>query len=161
MNIDISAVAQILVASSSLVLSMVVFYHTRKSAALESLRAVRDSWMQLDVMALADDRNLKLADRLFNPDAVADIEQARKRWILLTALNPVVSDFMAARIGVTPSATDTIAGCRALLASLLRDEEAFALTQSGGYTGPFQQLCREVHDGLVASETAEQPGGKS
>jgi hypothetical protein len=131
MNIDISAVAQILVASSSLVLSAVVFYHTRKAAALESLRAVRDSWMQLDTMALADDRPLRIAHHLFHPDAALNIEHARKRWILLSALNPVVSDFMAARAGVTPSAGDTIAGCRAMLGSLLRDEDAYALTQGG------------------------------
>lgn len=159
MNIDISAIAQILVASSSLVLSAVVFYHTRNAAALESLRAVRDSWMQLDAMALSDDRNLQIADRLFSPDAAPGLEHARKRWILYTALNPVVSDFMAARTGVTPSATDTIAGCRALLGSLLRDEEAYALTQSGGYTGPFQQLCREVRAELVAAEPAKVAAG--
>ncbi len=82
MNIDINAVAQILVASSSLVLSALVFYHTRKAAALESLRAVRDSWMQLDAVALADDKNLRVADLLFSAGAAPDIDASRQRWIL-------------------------------------------------------------------------------
>jgi hypothetical protein len=158
MSIDINAVAQILIASSSMVLSAVVFYHTRKTAALESLRAVRDSWMQLDTLALTDDKTLRIADHLFNPNAKPDIEQARKRWILLAALNPVVSDFMAARAGVTPSAADTIAGCRAMLGALLQDDDAYALTQGGSYTGPFQQLCGEVRAELVAATRTATAG---
>lgn len=158
-NVELGDVAQIMIAVSSLVLSAVVFYYTRKSMALESLRAVRDSWMQLDAMALADDRNLQVADSLFNPDADADLEQARKRWVVLISLNPVVSDFMAAKAGLTPSAADTMANCRAVLRLLLRDADAYAVTQAGAYTGPFGQLCREVRQEIEATApaAAEEP----
>lgn len=42
---------------------------------------------------------------------------------------------------------------RAMLGSPLRDEDAYALSQGSGYTGPFQQLCREVHAELAATRT--------
>ncbi len=70
------------------------------------------------------------------------------------ALNLVVSDFVAARAGLTTNVADTIAGCRAMLVSLLRDADAQALTRAGSYTGPFQRLCREVHLELAAAAPA-------
>lgn len=146
------AFAQILIALSSLSLSAAVFHYTRKTVAIESLRAVRDSWMQVDQAVLADPESLRIADALFNPDAAADgdAEARRKRWIIYLALNPVVSDYMAARAGLVPDAPQVIQNCRVLLGQLLRDDDTFRATQSGAYFAPFAQLCAEIRADLPA-----------
>lgn len=145
---NIEAAVQILVATSTLVLSAAVLYYTRKTVALESLRATRNSWMQVDQVALSDDKNLIFADQLFHPDAAANTDEARRRWIAYMALNPVVSEYIAVRENLTAHPRETMEGCRAILKTLLRNEDVFAMTQSGAYIAPFAALCREVRESL-------------
>ncbi|MGY0504771.1 hypothetical protein [Luteimonas sp. e5] len=143
--------AQILIALSSLALSAAVYHYTRKTVAIESLRAVRDAWMQVDQSVLADAHNLRIADALFHPDAEGDEEARRKRWIIYMALNPVVSDFIAAHAGLLPDGAQVIDNCRVVLRNLLRDDDTFRATQSGAYFPPFARLCAEIRAELPAA----------
>lgn len=146
---DWAAAAQMLIAIGSLVLSAAVFYYTKKTVALESLRSVRNSWMQLDQTALSDAANLLQADALFFNDA-GDERRARRRWISMMALNPVVSDYMAACDGLLPNPKQTIEGCRVMLKQLLQHDDVYAMTQSGAYAAAsgFAKLCYDIRADL-------------
>lgn len=150
---DWAVLAQMMIAIASLGLAAAVFYYTKKTIALESLRSVRDSWMQLDQMALSDVSNLIQADKLFFGGENSDVI-ARRRWITMMALNPVVSDYMAARMGLLPDPKGGLDGCRAILRQLLQHEDVYAITQSGAYAvSGFDRLCLSIRKELVSKKS--------
>lgn len=149
---DWAILAQMMIALASLVLAGAVFYYTKKTIALESLRSVRDSWMQLDQMALSESENLFQADRLFFGENNTE-QDARRRWIIMMALNPVVSDYMAAKVGLLPDSKAGIDGCRAILKQLLQHADVYKITQSGAYAvGGFDKFCDDVRTEVASKK---------
>src|SRR5919202_2990167 len=89
-------IVQLIVALTGLIVSaaltVLVYRGTRQFAEAQYWRSVRETWMDIDKFALADDRNLRVADSLFHPDSDNQpLEEARKRWFAYMVLNAFVS----------------------------------------------------------------------
>ncbi len=133
---------------STLILGLVVYKSTSRIARLEHARSMRETWVTIDGLALADPTTLTLADALLPQPPHPDASFARKRWFVLAYLNPIATAHQGAIDGIYgPEKDDVVAGIRAQLATLLRDDDVFWVTQNHGHEASFQALCRTIRDG--------------
>ncbi|HJQ21235.1 MAG TPA: hypothetical protein VJ867_12875 [Gemmatimonadaceae bacterium] len=139
------------------VLAWIVHRSTSRITRLEFAKSIRDAWVTLDALALGDPETLKIADSLLHkpgdrPDADAF---ARKRWFILAYLNPIVTAYQGARDGLYGDRRkDVIRGVQTQLESLLRDDDAFWITQHHGHEASFQALCRVVRERIEEREVS-------
>ena len=134
-------------------LALIVKRSTTKIAQLEFNRALRDSWMHVDQMTLQDPNLVGLMDQYLPPHKTADPGFGRKRLFLLVFLNPMYTTYQAAQQGLSSgSAAETIATIKSQLAYVVRDEDAYWVTQNQGYDPDFAALCREVRESLTSAQ---------
>src|SRR5262245_9462636 len=70
-------------------------------ARVNVLRSLRETWINIDFLALRDDRTLAIADSLLpSPDTPKSEGFARKRLFLLAYINPIATWFDAAEEGI-------------------------------------------------------------
>ena len=130
-------------------LALIVQRSTTRLARLEFNRAVRDSWMHVDEMTLHDPALLKYMNEHMPPHESTDPAFGQKRLFLLVYLNPLYTSYQAARQGLSSaSAAETIASIKGQLAYVVRDDDAYWVTQNQGYDSDFAAVCREVRAGL-------------
>jgi hypothetical protein len=135
------------------VLALVVSRSTNMIARLEFSRSVRDAWVSVDELALANEATLKEADGLLlpNPAGAATVEFARKRWFILAYLNPINTTYQGVQDGIYGAREDEIlAGIRAQLRVLLADEDAYWVSQHHGHDKSFRDFCAEVRRAVAA-----------
>jgi len=132
-------------------LALIVQRSATRISQLEFNRALRDSWNHVDEMVLQKPELLELMDQYLEPHETADPNFAQKRSFLFVYLNPIYTTYQAARQGMSSGGSaETIATVKAQLARVVRDEDAYWLTQNQGYDSDFMAICREVHDSLPA-----------
>ena len=145
-----AAVAQIIVTAA---LAWVVYLSTNKLARLDFSRSVRDAWVAVDELALADAKTLDAADTLLmpKPPGSQTTDFARKRWFILAYLNPINTQFQGAQEGLFGSKTeDALANVRHQLGALLADDDAYWVSQHHGHDQAFRDLCTEIRAGILA-----------
>ena len=134
-------------------LALIVQRSTTRLARLEFNRAVRDSWMHVDEMTLRDPGLLKFMNDHMAPHESADPAFGQKRLFLLVYLNPLYTTYQAARQGLSSaSAAETVASIKSQLAYVVRDDDAYWVTQNQGYDPDFATLCREVREALSSPQ---------
>jgi hypothetical protein len=143
-----AAVAQIIVTG---LLAWVVYLSTAKIARLEFSRSLRDAWVGVDELALADQATLQAADTLLAQKPGSEtIDFARKRWFILAYLNPINTAWQGAHEGIFGSRKDEIlAGVKAQLEALLVDDDAYWVSQNHGHEKAFRELCTEIRQTTV------------
>jgi hypothetical protein len=117
---------------------------------------MREAWIAVDELALANEATLQAADTLLEPKPRESLEFARKRWFILAYLNPITTAWQGAHDGIFGSRKDDhLAGIRTQLEALLKDEDAYWVTQNHGHEKAFRKLCTEI---WLANQT---PGSRS
>ena len=132
-------------------LALVVYRGTVRIARLEFAKSLRELWMNTDSIALQDPETLMTADGLLTPkEGGAGIDFARKRWYVLAYLNPISTTYDGIRSGIYGSHTENrMQDVRTQLRVLLRDEDAYWVTQHHGHEPSFRQLCTEIRGQLL------------
>lgn len=145
---------QILQLLATVAIAVVVHQSAGSVARIEILRSLRETWINIDSFALSDARTLNIADSLLPPrppdppDRSGD-SSARKRLFLLAYLNPIATWFDAVEEGIYGAKKEqNMAVVRGLLGVVLRDEDAYWVTQNHWYGDSFEKLCREIHSTL-------------
>jgi hypothetical protein len=116
------------------------------------------AWIDIDLAALSDDELLVVADNLMDPANVNDdIKSRKKRWFAYAVMNVVVARYKAAEDGILKPKDEVIGGCRALLKTLVMDDEVYEITQGHGYEPWMSAACREMRE----EHLAERPSTNS
>jgi hypothetical protein len=144
----ISAIAQIVLALASLittvVLSLLVYYGTKKIAAIEYGRATREAWLAINATALSDDAILKAADLLVDPDSdQAAIDVRRKKWFGYMLLNVLETTFIGRKEKFLKDSY-VKNSFKHTLQTLLIDEDVYLLSQERGYDSEFSVFCKQL-----------------
>jgi hypothetical protein len=136
-------------------LALIVQRGAARLTELEFARAVRDTWLHVDDVTLRDPELVRLASQFLPPHETADPGFPRKRLWLLLQLNPMQTTYQAARQGVFGrDGKSAIEGIRSQLAFVVKDDDAYWVTQNQGYDAAFVALCREVRDEVKRSVAA-------
>lgn len=156
----LAAIAQAVLALATLIVSIVislfVYYGTRKIARLEHDRSIREWWNTLNTIALDDDKMLEIAEKLMNPSASPQTaEETRRKWFAFVVLNTLSSSYLGAMTGVSRSSEETINIVKHHLRKLLSSEDIFNLTQGEGYEKDFANLCRQIRAEISSQHSAE------
>ena len=151
MQPTILQVAQLIVALSALVVSagvsVIAYRGTKRIAEIQYWRGVRDSWMDIDKIALSNDEMLKMVDSLFHPDLAGQlIEDIRKRWFGYMAFNAFVSQYFGAGPVEDVDESGRRARVAAQLKPLMKDDVLYNLAQTGVYGPQFENLCRKLRE---------------
>ena len=147
---------QLIVSIAGVVITIWLAVIVQRSAArlteLEFARAVRDTWLHVDDVTLRDPDLVRLASQFLPPHETTDPAFPQKRLWLLLQLNPLQTTFQAARHGLFGRAgTDSIASIKSQLKFVVKDDDAYWVTQNQGYDSAFMALCREVRDEVKRS----------
>lgn len=151
---------QLMVSIAGVVITIWLAVIVQRSAArlteLEFARAVRDTWLHVDDVTLRDPELIRLASQFLAPHETADPAFPRKRLWLLLQLNPMQTTYQAARQGVFGrDGKSAIEGIRSQLAFVVKDDDAYWVTQNQGYDPAFVALCREVREEVKSSAAAQ------
>ena len=93
-----------------------------------------------------------VADNLMDPSNVNDdIKSRKKRWFAYAVMNVVLARYKAAEDGILEPKEEVIAGCRALLKTLVMDDEIYEITQGHGYEPWMSAACRELREEHLAT----------
>lgn len=136
------------------VLAWTVYRSTSRIARLDFSRSLRETWIGIDNLALADTATLLAADSLLTQRAGRDIATfARKRWFILAYLNPIATAYQGVKEGIYTGRQkeEMLAGVRSQLEVLMADEDAYWVTQNHGHEDSFQRFCTEIRHALVAA----------
>jgi hypothetical protein len=135
------------------VLAWTVYRSTSRIARLDFGRSLRETWIAIDNLALADTETLLAADSLLTPREGRDATTfARKRWFILAYLNPVATAYQGVREGIYAGRQkeEMLAGVRSQLQVLMADEDAYWVSQNHGHEDSFQQFCTAIRESLIA-----------
>jgi hypothetical protein len=99
---------------------------------------------------LRDPGLIHLANQFLPPHETSDSGFGQKRLFLLVYLSPLNTAYQAARQGLYGKGASA---SRAQLAFVVRDDDAFWVTQNQGYDPDFMALCREVREEVVIPGT--------
>ena len=128
-------------------LALIVQRSAARITQLEFARALSDSWIHVDDVTLSDPDLVRLAALFHPPHETADPAFQKKRLYLLVYLNPLQTAYQAARQGVFgQDGAKSIETIKAQLAHVVKDDDAYWVTQNQGYDPAFVTLCREVRD---------------
>jgi hypothetical protein len=146
---------QLFVSIAGVAITIWLFVIVQRSAArlteLEFARAVRDSWIHVNDVTLRDPELVRLATQFMIPRETADPEFQQKRLFLLVLLNPLQTTYQAARQGLYGQ--NGIDSIKEQLRYVVKDDDAYWVTQNQGYDPAFMAVCREVRDELSRSAT--------
>ena len=142
---------QLVVSIAGLLITVWLALIVQRSAArltqVEFARALSDSWIHVDDVTLRDPDLVRLASQFHPPHQTADPSFQQKRLYLLVYLNPLQTWYQAARHGVFgKNGTKTIETIKSQLAYVVKDDDAYWVTQNQGYDPDFVALCREVRE---------------
>jgi hypothetical protein len=159
------SVLQVAVSIAGLVITIWLAFIVQRGAArlteLEFARAIRDTWIHVDETTLKDPELLGLASQFLPPHQSTDPGFQRKRLWLLLQLNPLQTTLQAARQGLFGrEGKETIASIRSQLAHVVKDDDAYWVTQNQGYDPVFMAICREVRAEVERSAAAETATGR-
>ena len=135
------------------VLAWTVYRSTSRIARLDFSRSLRETWIGIDNLALADTATLLVADSLLTQREGRDATTfARKRWCILAYLNPIATAYQGVKEGiyVGRQKEERLTGVRTQLQVLMADADAYWVTQNHGHEDSFQRLCTEIRQGLLA-----------
>jgi hypothetical protein len=133
-------------------IALIVQRSSSRITKLEFNRALRDSWIHVDEMTLRDPSLVSLMNEYLPPHESADPAFAQKRLFLFVFLSPLYTTYQAARQGLAGTgAADAIAAIRSQLAYVVRDDDAYWVTQNQGYDPDFMAICREVREEVTTS----------
>ena len=147
---------QLVVSISGLFVTVWLALIVQRSAArltqLEFARALSDSWIHVDDVTLKDPDLVRLAELFHPPRETADPAFQKKRLYLLVFLNPLQTTYQAARLGLFgQNNAKSIEALKSQLAYVVKDDDAYWVTQNQGYDPDFVALCREVREGIKRS----------
>jgi hypothetical protein len=150
------SILQLVVSIASVLITIWLAVIVQRGAArlteLEFARAVRDTWIRVDEVTLRDPDLIRLASQFLPPHQSTDPEFQQKRLWLLLQLNPLQTTYQAARQGLYGrDGTDAIESIRSQLKFVVKDDDAYWVTQNQGYDPAFTALCREVRDEVKPS----------
>jgi hypothetical protein len=148
-------VVQLVVSIAGVVITVWLALIVNRSAAritqLEFARALRDSWIHVDDVTLRDPALIALAQHFQPPHESTDPEFEKKRLFLFNYLNALITTYQGARQGLfgKHGSEEAIADIRSLLTHVVRDDDAFWVTQNHWFDADFKSLCREARDSLT------------
>jgi hypothetical protein len=150
------SILQLVVSIASVLITIWLAVIVQRGAArlteLEFARAVRDTWIRVDEVTLRDPDLIRLASQFLPPHQSADPGFQQKRLWLLLQLNPLQTTYQAARQGLFGrDGADAIDSIRSQLKFVVKDDDAYWVTQNQGYDPAFTALCREVRDEVKPS----------
>ena len=164
MNADevscIAAIAQAVLAFlavvSSVLVSLFIYFGTKKIAMSQYFQTLNTSWGAIDSTVLLENENLRVVNSLFHPDdgSPDDLDLARKRWIGYMFLNPLEIAFVGVQRGYLDSRL--LKNIERNLSVLLRDDIVFALSQNGIYQPAFSDLCLKLREQSATPKQALQ-----
>jgi hypothetical protein len=132
-------------------LALIVNRSAARITQLEFSRALRDSWIHVDDVTLRDPALIQLSEQLLPPHETADPGFAKKRLFLFVYLSPFNTSYQAARQGLFGSAgQQSIDDIKSQLAFVVRDDDAYWVTQNQGFDPDFKAMCREVRETVTA-----------
>lgn len=142
---------QLVVSIAGVVITIWLALIVQRSAArltkLELARAIRDTWLHVDDVTLSDPDLVRLVEQFQPPRETADPAFPKKRLFLLVFLNPLQTTYQAAREGFFgPNGAKSIEAVKSQLAHVVKDDDAYWVTQNQGYDPDFMALCREVRE---------------
>lgn len=142
---------QLVVSIAGVVITVWLALIVQRSAAritqLEFARALSDSWIHVDDVTLSDPELVRLAEQFHAPRETADPAFQKKRLYLLVFLNPLQTSYQAARQGIFGKDSEkSIETIKEQLAYVVKDDDAYWVTQNQGYDPGFVALCREVRE---------------
>jgi hypothetical protein len=149
MNIEAKDVVATAVAVRSLatttVLAVIAYRASKRFAALEADRVVREMWNLFNQLALSDDRNLVSADRLMSHESKpgSSLEDTRRRWLGYVLLNALATTHMNVVRGHTLSKGFLQELLEQQLRALMASEDLYLMTQQG-YEHEFIELCAKI-----------------
>jgi len=131
-------------------LALIVNRSAERITHLQVTSAVRDSWIHVDDVALRDPALVELFKHFHPPHETTDPGFEQKRLFLFVYLNPLNTTYQAARQGLYGKAGSQAAleDLRKLLAYVVRDDDAYWVTQNHLFDIDFKALCREVRESL-------------
>ena len=145
------SLVQVVVSIAGLVITIWLALIVQRGAArlteLEFARAVRDTWLHVDDVTLRDPDLVRLANQFLPPHETTDPAFPQKRLWLLLQLNPLQTTYQAARQGLFGrDGASSIEAIKSQLAFVVKDDDAYWVTQNQGYDPAFMELCRAVRD---------------
>jgi hypothetical protein len=152
---NVAAIANVILAlaalTGSVAVALFVHYAQARSEQLSFFHSLGSAWIDIDLAALSDDELLVIADNLMDPsNANDDIKSRKKRWFAYAVMNVVLARYKAAEDGILEPKEEVIAGCRALLKTLVMDDEIYEITQGHGYEPWMSDACRELRGANLA-----------
>jgi hypothetical protein len=162
----VAAIAQSLLAVaallSSVAVALYVWYGQAEMTKRQIEKSTRDSWIAVDLAALANDGTLIAADNLMDPKNAQDpIEKRRKRWFGYAIMNIIIERYDAAQQGLIGPKEDAINSCKELLSVLVADDDIYEITQGHGYETRIKALSREIRAEVMKKRNnLPAPSGK-
>ena len=155
----IAEVAQAILTLAALigtvVVSVFVYYGTKRLAILEHARSIRDAWVAIDSLALSSDEMVKIADNLQHPEfSTQSVQEMRKRWFAYALLNALISTVHGARQGLIHDPKAALVRAKTQLRMLVQDDILFELTQLPSNDQDIAALARALRDELKQKKDA-------
>jgi hypothetical protein len=160
----VTAIAQALFAVAALIgsvaVTLYVHYSQIRAERVSFNHSLGEAWIDIDLAALSSDELLIVADNLMDPrnKSETDINRRRKRWFAYAVMNVVLARYKAAEDGILEPKEHVKAGCRALLGTLVEDDDVYEITQGHGYEDWMSEICHDLRqehlDKQRAIETA-------
>ena len=152
-----AAVANVVLALAAVVgsvaVALYVHYAQQRAERLSYFHSLGQAWITVDIAALADEELLVTADNLMDPANIGetDMNRRRKRWFAYAVMNLVLARYKGAMDGILEPKEEVLAGCRGMLANLMRDDDIYAMTQGHGYEPWMSEVCSELRQEYLAS----------
>lgn len=139
--------------------ALAVHRASRRSAQLEHDRGIKDAWINIDMMALQDPRNMRLLDQMIHPDeGAADADMQRRRWLAYMLLNPLEAAWSAATSGHLPEGV--LHSSERTMRGLVRHDDVHELIQGFVYSPDFRARCRQLREEWLAMRPPAQPDAR-
>jgi hypothetical protein len=137
------------IAALNVVVTLYIAYAVQRAGRnvvrMEQDRGIKDAWIEVDQVALANDDDLELLDAMIHPELRDQDRLAkRKRWLTYMVLNPLEAAWSSAAAGNMPGGA--LASSEKTMAAMVRDPEVFELIESFVYGSDFQRRCSELRD---------------
>ena len=133
-------------------LALIVNRSAARITQLEFARSIQDSWIHVDDVTLRDPALIKLSERFHPPHETSDPNFPLKRHFLFIYLSPLNTTYQAARQGLFGKAgAQSIADIKEQLKFVVRDDDAYWLTQHQSFDPDFKALCHEARLAVTAA----------
>jgi len=136
---------QILLSIGALIVAILAFIRTKTARRTESYRLIKESVNLLNTLALQNDENLRIADRITAQESNENdtVEEIKERWIGFIILNVLESIYLAKHYGeldhdYAENALDK------LLPKIVSNDKIFNLLKKRGYDQNFVHYCENI-----------------